>query len=100
MQGLVTVMEPGKAVLSWSRRSCSVGNAFHLQRFYYFSSPFVVLSTSEDILQVNKGKEKSLPIWERLALAGAGRSCYFSRHPLISRIGKCFLKIDHDNIPP
>lgn len=84
MQGLVSVMEPGKAEPSCSRHSCSVGNTFHVLRFYYFSSPFVILSTSEDILQVNKGKEKSLPVWGRLVLAGMGRSCYFSRHPLIS----------------
>lgn len=34
----------------------------------------VILSTSKDILQVNKGKEKYLPIWERLVFAGVGKS--------------------------
>lgn len=34
----------------------------------------VILSTSKDILQVNKGKEKYLPIWERLVFAGVRKS--------------------------
>lgn len=34
----------------------------------------VILSTSKDILQVNKGKEKYLPTWERLVFAGVGKS--------------------------
>lgn len=34
----------------------------------------VILSTSKDILQVNKGKEKYLPSWEKLVFAGVGKS--------------------------
>lgn len=80
MQGLVSIMEPSKAACSVG--VCAVALFVTLptyKGFLIFTSPFVILSTCKDILQVNKGKERSLPIWERLVFAGAGRSWYFPR---------------------
>lgn len=75
MQGSFSIMDSPKAVFLVG--VCAVGlfvTVSTYEGFLIFPSPSVILSISKDILQVNKGKEKSFPIWERLVFAGVGRS--------------------------